>query len=381
MRKGIYIRNVRYETSGRIRIEVSANDVSKLEEVAGNRFEIRLSGHRGYLYRIKRVLQKKSLIVGILVFTAFVFYQNLFISEVTVDGYEAISEQALRQTMREAGLYEGCRKSVDTEKIKLHLYDEYDNISWVGISFDGSLAYVTIAEGDYQYSKGSTDTAEDKPCNIVAAKEGYIEKVLPLEGTQVVEKGTYVKTGDVLISGEVPIESTAYGTEDEKKTAYYVHAAGSVTAKIPVHLDLYRLAYDSSFEPTGRRFVTVSVNGRELMRGIRNFENASAKYIKLVDIVRPFPVKIQLVSIEEVTVKRVRVTEKDVRDDVLNELHRYTEENLPEDTQILNKSLNFTREKNIIKVGVTLETLQQIGIEEEIIIDNSNGESEKNDDQ
>ena len=117
------------------------------------------------------------------------------------------------------------------------------------------------------------------------------------------------------------------------------------------------------------------------MHGIRRFKCASAKYIKLVDIVRPFPVRIQLVYVEEVREKRAKIAENDVREDVLNELHRYVEENLPEDTQILNKSLNFTQEKIIINIGVTLETLQQIGIEEEIIIDNSNGKSEKDDDQ
>lgn len=381
MGKGVYVRNVRRENSGKLKLEVSIRDLPELEQIAGNRFDLRISGHRGYLYRIRRLFLRKSLIAGIFVFLAFVFYQSLFISELTVDGYESIGEQELRKTMREAGLYEGCRKNVDTDRVKLHLYDEYDNISWVGISFDGNLAYVTIAEGEYQYSKEDSDTAANKPCNIVAAKEGYIEKVLPLEGTQAVEEGSFVKPGDVIISGEIPLESTAYGTEDEKKDKYYVHAAGSVTAKIPVHFDLYRMAYDHSLEATGRRFVTVAVNGREFMQGIRKFECASAKYIKLVDIVRPFPVRIQLVYVEEVREKRVKIAENDVREDVLNELHRYVEENLPEDTQILNKSLNFTQEKNIISIGVTLETLQQIGIEEEIIIDNSNGKSEKDDDQ
>ena len=73
--------------------------------------------------------------------------------------------------------------------------------------------------------------------------------------------------------------------------------------------------------------------------------------------------------------------EKDVKKQVINQIHQYAKEHLPDTAQILNKSLNFTQEKNIITVGVTLETLQQIGIEEEIIVDKSNGESEENDDQ
>ena len=74
MRKGIYLRNVRYETPERIRAEASATDIPELEKTAGNRFEIHISGHGGYLHRAGRILRRKSFIAGILVFSAFMCY-------------------------------------------------------------------------------------------------------------------------------------------------------------------------------------------------------------------------------------------------------------------------------------------------------------------
>ena len=80
-------------------------------------------------------------------------------------------------------------------------------------------------------------------------------------------------------------------------------------------------------------------------------------------------------------VKEQKITEKMAKKQTINKIHEFTEEKLPDNTQILNKSLNFRQEKNIIYIGVTLETLQEIGIEEEIIVDKSNRQSDQNDDQ
>ena len=45
-------------------------------------------------------------------------------------------------------------------------------------------------------------------------------------------------------------------------------------------------------------------------------------------------------------------------------------EKIPENLQILNKSLKFSPGENIIGVAIMLETLEKIGIEKEIIIGN-----------
>lgn len=379
LRKGLHIRNVVYESEIKIRFQISARNFKRLKEMAGNRYNVSIAGQGGFLYRIKLLSRKKNLIAGLILFVGFLYYNSLFVSEIQVNGYESISEQALRNTMKEAGLYEGCRKNINTNKVKLKIYDEYDKISWVGIKFDGNLACVTIAEGGMPYSPYTVEN--DVPCNIVSDKEGYIDSVIPREGVRAVKDGAFVKKGTVLISGTVPLQSTAYGTENEDKTETYVHAKGTVNARIPVHLTFYRTAYDTKMDSTGRKIWSISVNGHDFTRGMLPFETAVVKSTSIIDTVKPFKIKVQLLCIEEVTVVNKKVTEKAAKKQVLNHIQEYVKENLPEDTQILNKSLNFTQEKNIITIGVTLETLQQIGIEEEIIIDKSNRESEKNDDQ
>lgn len=379
LKKGLHIKNIVYESDVKIRVHVSARNYKSLMEIAGNRYTVNIIDQGGILYRIKKFSCRKFLIAGLLLFAGLLYYNSLFVSEIRVDGYESISEQALRSTMKEAGLYEGCRKNININKIKLKLYDEYDNVSWVGIKFDGNLACVTIAEGGFPYSPYTVE--ENVPCNIVADREGYIDSVIPREGVRSVEDGTFVKKGTVIISGTVPLQSSAYGTESEDKSETYVHAEGTVLARIPVHLTFYRTAYDTKMKHTGRKIWSISVNDHEFCGGMIPFETAELKRKNIINMVKPFRLNIQLIRIDEVTLEQKKVTEKEAKKQVLNQIQKYVKENLPEDAQILNKGLNFTQEKNIITIGVTLETLQQIGIEEEIIIDKSNRESEKNDDQ
>ena len=375
----LHLRKIKIISDTKFSAEVGIRDYAAMHEAAGGRYRMHPSSDKGHIFHIVRFLKKKSLIAGLLIFAGIIFYQSLFISEIEVAGYESVSEQALRSSLKTAGFYEGCRKSVNLEKVKLHLYEEFDNIAWIGIKYKGNLAQITVAETDYLYEKNIV--AETKPCSIVATQSGYINSVDPEEGVRVVNDGAYVKEGDVIISGEVPLEKTTYEESESEKPVTYVHAAGTVDAKVPVRLNFYAEAYDNVREKTGRRMVTLSVNSRTLLPGLCPYEVSVKDCITICNWVKPVRLKIQVNLVEEVALKTLKLSEKDIKKQVLSEIHKFVEEKLPDNAQILNKSLNFRQEKNIIYIGVTLETLQEIGKEEEIIVDKSNRQSDQNDDQ
>jgi hypothetical protein len=126
--------------------------------------------------------------------------------------------------------------------------------------------------------------------------------------------------------------------------------------------------------------LTVSLNDRTLLRELCPYELASVKSNVLINWIRPVKMKLQVNTVEEVKLQQRKIPEKEIKKMLLNEIHKFVKEKLPDNAQILNKSLNFRQEKNIIYIGVTLETLQEIGIEEEIIVDKSNRQSDQNDD-
>ena len=373
------IRGIKIRSEREVIFHVSAGDYERLQELAGRRYRVTLAGEYGYLFRMKGIAKRKVMLAGVLVFAGILIYQSLFISEIEVRGYESVSEQALRSSLEAAGFYEGCRKNINLEQVKLHIYDEFDNIAWIGIKYKGNLAQITVAETDYLYEKNVV--AETKPCNIVAARSGYINSVDPEEGVRVVNDGAYVKEGEVIISGEVPLEKTTYEEGAPENPVTYVHAAGTVDAKVPVRLNYFIEASETVKKKSGRKMIMLSVNGKTLLRELCPYELSVTDRITVCNWAKPVRLKIQLNIVEEVELQQRKLSEKDMKKQVLNEIHEFVEEKLPDNTQILNKSLNFRQEKNIIYIGVTLETLQEIGIEEEIIVDKSNRQSDQNDDQ
>jgi similar to stage IV sporulation protein len=377
--QNLTLRKIKYESETAVTFYIGSDDYDKFKELAGMRYSVAELGEFGYLHRLIGVLRKRALLAGVLVFLSIMIYQSLFISQIEVLGYEAINEQALRKSLNEAGFYEGCRKSVDIEKVKLHLYDDFDNIAWIGIKYYGNLAQVSVVETKYVYEKKTVGSAS--PCNIVAAVGGYINSVDPEEGVRVVDDGSYVKEGDVVISGEVPLTKTTYENEDSQESVSYVHAAGTVDAKVPVRLNYCVENRETIKAKTGRRMITVSINDKVLLKSLCPYELSSVKRKNLCNWIKPLRLKLDVNLVEEVELKYRKIPEKEINNMVLNKMHNFVEEKLPDNTQILNKSLNFRQEKNIIYIGVTLETLQEIGKEEEIIVDKSNRQSDQNDDQ
>ena len=382
IRDRIRLRGITFVSNLELTLFVSDRDFKKLKKMAGNRYKITILGNGGCRYWLGFLRNRKITILGMILFAAFLYYQSLFVVEIRIDGYEKISEASLRETLAEAGLYEGCRKKLDVDSIKIRIYEEYDNISWAGITLDGNLAQVKISEGANPIKKEETKVAKKKPCNIVADKAGYISSVDPEEGLRAVKDGAYVKKGDVLITGKIPLNSTAYGTDSEDKTETYVHAAGTVEAKIPQRLHFFAEAYERIKKETGRCIWGISINGHNPAKALNTYETCIVETKNLFNIVKPFRLKVDLVCVKEVRISQRKAGNRELKKAVNAQVRRYVKENLPESTQILNKSLNFSREKNIITIGVTLETLQKIGIEEEIVVDKQrDGQHKKNRDR
>ena len=234
VRRGITVKDVHAVSEIETVVTLMKWDYQEFLKLAKNKYEITVLKEYGYRPAIRKVFCKKSVVAGLLLFALILFYQSTFISEIRVLGYRSYTEAEIRDSLREAGFYEGCSKSVDLKNVKLHIYQDLDKIAWVGVKYIGNLAEVTIVEGTI--SPKPVDKSQ--PCHIVAKKEGYVEKTIAREGKVAVEPGTYVKPGDVLITGIVPVTSTAYGTPAAGLTERYVHASGEVYAKVP-----YRLLY------------------------------------------------------------------------------------------------------------------------------------------
>ncbi|HWQ77637.1 MAG TPA: sporulation protein YqfD [Anaerovoracaceae bacterium] len=370
VKRGIPMRDIHSESDIEMTLTIMEWDFREFVRLAKNRYRITVLKERGYRPAIRNLFSKKSTIAGLIIFALILFYQSTFVSEIRVYGYEKFTEAEVRESLREAGLFEGCSKSVDLEQVKLHIYRDLDNITWIGVKYIGNLAEVTIVEGVVT----PKPVDKSKPCDIVADKEGIVEKTIAREGKVAAAPGAYVKPGDVLISGIVPINSTAYGTPAASLTERYVHAAGEVYVKVPYRLVFYQEKYDYGKEPTGRSLFGVHLELGDLKintaKLLYSYSNSVYTERTLFRFIRPIPVTLGIVRIDEVEVTRREKGLDDVSKEANILVRQAIKEKIPENSQILNKSLKFSSGENIIGVAIMLEALEKIGIEKEIVIGN-----------
>ena len=371
LQRGIPIRDIHTASDIEMSLTLMEWDYQEFLKLTKNRYRITVIKESGYKPAVRKTFRKKSAIAGLIIFALLMYYQSTFVSEIRILGYEKFTETEIRASLGEAGLYEGCSKNVDIKKVKLHIYQDLDNIAWIGVKYIGNLAEVTIAEGTVT----PEPVDQSKPCHIVADKEGYVEKTIAREGVVAAQPGTYVKPGDVLISGIVPLKSTAYGTPAVDITERYVHSAGEVYVKVPYRLFYYQEKYNYLKEPTGRSLygVRLEIGGSKLNTAkiFYTYENSVYSEKELFHLIRPIPLSVGFARIDEVEVTRQERSGEAIRKKANSQVRQAVKEKIPENSQILNKSLKFSPGENIIGVTIMLETLEKIGKEKEIVIGNT----------
>lgn len=322
MRRRIEMRDIKYVSETEMEMATSITDYYRIKKLVGKKYRIEILNETGYIPLIKKLKLRKATMIGLAFFFILLYYQSLFVSEIRIYGYEHFTESEIRQVLEEAGFHEGARKlrtKDEMNKVKLHMFNRLDRLSWVGITYDGTLAEVTIVEGNDW--KEVTDTSV--PCDVVADKSGYIASISVTQGIMMVDEGTYVSPGDVLISGVMPLNSTAYGMPGSEITERYVHADGDVEIYVPHH-----------FKFQIRDGILDENAEKSIITAVREKNESDEEFVK-------------------------RIADKEIR--------RYMKENVSETAVLTNKGLNFEVKENIIEVYVLLETLEKIGIKQEIM--------------
>ena len=292
----------------------------------------------------------------------------MFVAEIRVDGYVSITEADIRQTLEEAGLYEGTKKPDDYKHIKAALYDNHSRITWVSIYEEGRLIKVNLAEA------GKAEEAEkedETPVHIVASRAGMIEKIMPLQGNAKVEKGDYVNKGDILISGRFRYQSSDYSRGDGYFDMYS-HAKGQVMAKVPRQETFYIQKFRRSENLTGKVipgvFIRIGDVELDTAKKSNRFKISVRKEENLINIVRPLPVKISFVTIHEAVSEKKRISAEKRNDVTEAAIRQYKRETLKDDEEIVSYDVEFSETENLIIADVFMEVLEDIGEEKKIVV-------------
>ena len=134
--------------------------------------------------------------VGALVATVLVYASSQVVWDIRITGNETLDAREIRSMLSESGLEIGTYlRDFDNDLVETKLLLNHREISWISINIKGTTANVEIQE-TVRGESGETNAA-----NLVAARDGQIERVEAYDGSVCVKVGDVVRKGEVLVSG------------------------------------------------------------------------------------------------------------------------------------------------------------------------------------
>lgn len=360
--KGIFLWNTKRNKSAIITSNIGAENFKNVAKIAKKHgCRIKINDKHGMPFVIKKYKKRKLFLAMLIIMILTIYALSKFVWNIEIKGNSNINSEEIIKALEEDGLKIGTLKSkVNANEIINKIRYQREDIAWIGINLDGTNAIVEIVEAD----KKPEIIDENDYCNIVATKEGIIEKISAQNGTLMVSKGDEVKKGDVLIAGYMEGKYTGKN---------YVNANGSVTAVVKY----------SQTEKVGKKEIkrektenyenkySIKINNFKinLYKTLSKYENYDTIYTnKKLKLFSNFYLPIELIKTTNYEVfeseisydkETAKIEGQKRAEEKLNKLITHGE--------ISNKIIDIKENETSYEITVTYEVLEEIGTKEKIV--------------
>lgn len=359
----IFFWNIKREKSTIIYTNVGINEFKKIKKIAKEtKCKIKILDKKGLPFILNRYKKRKIFFIVIVFIMLLIFGLSKFVWNIKIEGLNKIEQSQIESILVANGLTTGkLKSSINKQKIINEIRMQRDDISWVGISIEGTNAIIKIVEAN---SKPEIINDEDY-CSIVATKNAQIVKVSAQNGIPVVKEGDIVTKGDTLIAGW--IEGKYTGTR-------YVHAEGEVLAKVwysqKEKIQLNQVVERDTGNTENKYKIKINNFSINLFKTLSKFEKydtiETSKKLKIFsDLYLPIEL-IKITNTEKVEEKITYGIEeaKQIGKDKASEK---IEQELQNKENILQKYENSYAGEDYVDIEITYEVLENIGTKEKIV--------------
>lgn len=242
-KNGLKVWDIKRTDFNTITLCISFSDFLKIRGIARkNRISIRIEKKSGLPVILKKYKKRYFLLGGAVLFALFMVVSSQFVWSVELGGVQNSDIDTIYKTLHEMGVYVGAPKwnIRGSTEIKNALLNRVDNITWAWVYLKGTRAVCEI----YEDSIPPVRLEEGTECNIIAARDGIIKRIIATDGKKVVKAGDTVCAGDLLISGVLLNSAGDFSA--------LVEAGGVVEAKTWHEKTAVFKLYDEAKRPTGR---------------------------------------------------------------------------------------------------------------------------------
>lgn len=349
---------------------IGLNDFFRIRPlVLCSRTRIKVLGHRGLPFVVKRMKRRKMMMFGTMLFFILLYTLSSYVWFVDITGLKTAPDPGIRYVAEQNGLKPGAiRDNVNVKAIEREILLNVPEVAWVGINFTGTRAVIEVVE------KTIPKQENKAPAHIAAAKDGVITEIIALAGQPAVKNGDTVKKGDLLIKGFAPEPSTVAAdgqTPIINVPRELIRAKGIIKARI----------WYESYAETELKHTTVTFTGNRQMAVSLKLGGTEVSFNETPEqpfaefeteiIHKQLPVWRNSEVAVESTIKIYReintnLEEKSfeqARDEAHTKAIQAVQEVIPESAQILSRNYEVlkTPEENIVRVKVNVETIEDIG--------------------
>lgn len=159
---------------------------------------IKYYGIKGIIFHIKKRLYDYLMLI---IFLIGIYIMSNIIVSVDIIHEDAklrnmINEELINYNVRPFTIYKSNKKL--NEIVTNILKNNKDQLDWMSITRDGMHYTVAFEERIINHI-----TTSKKYCHVIAKKDGVIRKMTVNHGIALLESGTTVKKGDIIITGEI----------------------------------------------------------------------------------------------------------------------------------------------------------------------------------
>ena len=230
-------------------VNILVKDFKKLKPVIRKtRTKVTIVKRTGFPFFINQYKNRRLLIAGLFICIFLVYFSSKFIWNIEITGNYSNSTENIMLYLNSLDIKTGIKKTeVDCYKISRKLRQSYDDIIWVSASVNGTNLIVQIKE-NFDTNEMLYKTENVVPYDIVADDSYVIADIVIRSGIVNVKKGDSVKTGDILVSGQIPVHNDA----KEIINYQYCIADADIYGKKTIHYEdeLPYITYDKHLYET-----------------------------------------------------------------------------------------------------------------------------------
>lgn len=345
-------------------LNLGIQSFKKLRPIARkSKCKVKILEKKGLPFLLRKYRKRKTFLLGGIIFFVVLNFLASFLWTIEIKGNERVESKNILVLLETMNIKPGVIKyGIDADKVADKMVLELRDLAWAGIEIRGTKMLIEVSE--------STLPPElvplDLPCDIIAAKDGYIESIVVRQGDRKVKAGDTVKKGQLLVSGLLENKNNTTET-------MLVHSQAEVKARTWYEADSKIISIIKEKVPTGNTKNIYKLDLFSKTIGIpfvkNKFENFEvAKTLRSLSFGEKLVLPIGLVT-EHYSEYNIVNTELDsyaARKMAIDRAYEAILDRIPKDTRILKTVISDILQDEKAAVRVLVECLEEIGLTKEI---------------